>query len=84
MLCVVFFTTPALAQLSSEPQVLPESVGLNQSIDLLSSYIQRESVSGNEKEAAIFLEDYILTTDLHLKVFSDFLIITIWLLLFIP
>ncbi|RUA29595.1 MAG: hypothetical protein DSY77_15035, partial [Bacteroidetes bacterium] len=72
MLCVVFFSTPALAQYNSESQNLPESISINQSIDLLSAYIQRESVSGNEKEAAIFIEDYILTTDLHLKVFSDF------------
>lgn len=72
MLCLLFFTTPVLAQYNSEYQNLPESVSINQSVDLLSAYIQRESVSGSEKEAAIFIEDYILTTDLHLKVFSNF------------
>lgn len=72
VLFVLFFSTAIVAQDKSETFNLPESVSLDQSIDLLSGYIQRESVSGNEKEAAIFIEDYILTTDLHLRVFSNF------------
>ncbi|HET8859625.1 M20 family metallopeptidase [Marivirga sp.] len=72
VLFLLLFTTSAVAQNKSESLQLPASTSLNNSIDLLSAYIQRESVSGNEKEAAIFIEDYILTTDLNLKVFSDF------------
>tara|TARA_R110002012_G_scaffold16968_3_gene64804 strand:- start:125645 stop:127129 length:1485 start_codon:yes stop_codon:yes gene_type:complete len=70
-LFVVLFSTSALAQNLGDSVEPPESISLNQSIDLLSAYIQRESVSGNEKEAAIFIEDYILTTDLNLRVFSS-------------
>jgi carboxypeptidase PM20D1 len=72
VLCVVLFSTSALAQNKTDLVKLPQSVSLDESIELLSAYIQRESVSGNEKEAAIFIEDYILTTDLHLRVFSNF------------
>ncbi|SMG14483.1 Acetylornithine deacetylase/Succinyl-diaminopimelate desuccinylase [Marivirga sericea] len=72
VLCVVLFSTSALAQNKSDYVELPPSVSLDQSIELLSAYIQRESVSGNEKEAGIFIEDYILGTDLHLRVFSNF------------
>jgi len=72
VLFVVLLSNSALAQGNSTSYNFPESASLNQSIDLLSAYIQRESVSGNEKEAGIFIEDYILTTDLHLRVFSNF------------
>ena len=47
------------------------NVSINETVDLLTAYIQRESVSGNEQEAAMFIEDYILSTDLHLRVFSN-------------
>jgi acetylornithine deacetylase/succinyl-diaminopimelate desuccinylase-like protein len=72
VLFLIFFSTSAIAQNKNEAYNLPSSVSLDQSVELLSSYIQRESVSGNEKEAAIFIEDYILTTDLNLRVFSNF------------
>ncbi|WKK83334.2 M20/M25/M40 family metallo-hydrolase [Marivirga arenosa] len=76
---LVFFTlftflisSVVIAQKISYSDSLPKSISFQESIDLLSAYIQRESVSGSEKEAAIFIEDYILTTDLHLRVFSNF------------
>jgi acetylornithine deacetylase/succinyl-diaminopimelate desuccinylase-like protein len=72
VLIAIFLNSSASAQKSTDSLKLPSSVSINQSINLLSAYIQRESVSGNEKEAAIFIEDYILTTDLNLRVFSDF------------
>jgi acetylornithine deacetylase/succinyl-diaminopimelate desuccinylase-like protein len=72
VLFVVLFSTSVLAQNRIDSTTLNEPISLNHSVNLLSAYIQRESVSGNEKEAALFIEDYILTTDLHLRVFSDF------------
>jgi acetylornithine deacetylase/succinyl-diaminopimelate desuccinylase-like protein len=72
VLLLIFFSTSAIAQKKNESYNLPSSVAIDESVELLSNYIQRESVSGNEKEAALFIEDYILTTDLHLRVFSDF------------
>ncbi|PTB97768.1 succinyl-diaminopimelate desuccinylase [Marivirga lumbricoides] len=49
----------------------PTNVAYYETISLLSEYIQRESVTGNEKEAGLFLEEYIKSTDLNLRVFSD-------------
>jgi len=71
-LFVVFISSAAIAQNTNESKHLPKSVSIEESIDLLSSYIERESVTGNEKEAALFIEDYILTSDLNLRVFSRF------------
>ncbi len=51
--------------------VWPASVSYSETITLLSEYIKRESVTGNEKEAGLFIENYIRTTDLNLRVFSD-------------
>jgi len=50
----------------------PDEVAFDETIDLLTHYIQKSSVSGDEKEAGIFLRDYIENeTDLHLRIFSD-------------
>ncbi len=50
----------------------PENVAFDETITLLSEYLQRESVTGNEKEAGIFMEDYIRSTGLHFRLFSDY------------
>lgn len=71
LLSVVLFSTSVRAQNVVESSTLPESVSIYQSINLLSAYIQVESVTGNEGQAALFIEDYIRTTDLNLRVFSN-------------
>jgi acetylornithine deacetylase/succinyl-diaminopimelate desuccinylase-like protein len=50
----------------------PLNVEFEETITLLSEYLKRESVTGSEKEAGIFMEEYIRSTGLHFKLFSDF------------
>lgn len=43
---------------------------ISEAIQLLSEYIQVSSVSGQEKEAGIYLSDFCRTNGLHVKIFS--------------
>ena len=49
----------------------PNKINVNETINLLSEYIQHSSVSGEEGDAGLFLKNYLDSTDLHIKVFSD-------------
>ncbi|GAB3337893.1 M20/M25/M40 family metallo-hydrolase [Marivirga atlantica] len=50
----------------------PKEVSYDETVSLLSNYIQKSSVSGSEKEAGLFISNYITdSTSLNLRVFSD-------------
>ncbi|MBK6267422.1 M20/M25/M40 family metallo-hydrolase [Marivirga sp. S37H4] len=74
ILGVLLTTSHLISFAEQEPDSVslwPKSISYNETISLLSGYIKRESVTGNEKEAAIYMEDYIRMSDLNLRVFSD-------------
>jgi acetylornithine deacetylase/succinyl-diaminopimelate desuccinylase-like protein len=49
----------------------PEEVNFDETIRLLSGYIQISSISGDERSAGMYIKDYLVSTGLNVKVFSD-------------